>query len=242
MAMNSSLTHSRLLSLNFETQNPIITIDGPAGTGKSTIAYLIAEKLGWQYYNTGALYRMLVGWMLEQKWIDGLHDHPDLMLKDRLEKLVFEVKRHTELEYFINHQNVTHYTTNSALSLLVSKIASWEIVRGYLLKVQRDLGLKGYCIFEGRDMGSVVFPDAWLKFYLSADPAVRAKRRFDQLNEDLSKKSSYEEILEQIKLRDYQDENRKIAPLCIPKGAIIIDTTFLSIEDVVSQMELRTMH
>lgn len=219
-----------------------ITVDGPSGTGKSSVCKLLAEKMGYHYYNTGALYRSLTGYFLKKGWIDNSFlekdEAPELLAKE-LKTLKFEMKEAgtADVRYVVGGEDMTEAATDQRLSLLVSKVSSWPIIREYLLGVVRPLGKKGRAIFDGRDMGSVVFPDADLKIFLTASSTVRAKRRYEEL---VARKPAYlpslEEIKAQIEQRDAQDCQRAIAPLRKPEDSFLIDSSEMTLSEVVDRI------
>lgn len=210
----------------------IVTLDGPAGTGKSTVAKLLAAKLGWYYHNTGAIYRALTGWMLDKGWIDFESSQMPEEHKEDLKKVIIQIVPGNNVCYLLNGKDASIWVKDQSLSLLVSRVSSWKEVREKLLSVQRDLAKLGPAVFEGRDMGTTVFPSADLKFYLEASSLVRAKRRLLEL-EASGKSSSFEEVLFEIEKRDQQDFTREVSPLRKPLSAIVVDTDQMSADQVV---------
>jgi len=214
----------------------IITIDGPAGTGKTTIAKILAEDLGFTYFDTGAMYRALTYGIISkninvenQEEFDAFLNQFPVSIKSRLgEKYIF-----------LGDENVTEKIRSNGVTLLVSKISSMRKVREALVKTQRELSRGVNAVFEGRDMGTVVFPDANLKIFLTASPEVRAKRRFDELKEkypDEFKDTTYESVLEDINRRDSLDASRDLSPMKPADDAIIVDNSELTIDDVVNRI------
>ncbi len=206
----------------------IITIDGPAGTGKSTVARLLANKLGFYFFDTGAVYRSFAWWLFSQ-------EIPLDRAEEGLNSFSFRIGEDKNLKkYYVGNVDVTDFIRSPQISEAASKIARIKEVRADFLPIQRDFGKKHDSVFEGRDVGSVVFPEADFKFFLVASPEVRAERRYKELllknpREQLTK----EQVLQDIRERDYQDSSREIAPLVCPEGAIVVDTSGLSIEQVV---------
>lgn len=210
----------------------IITIDGPSGTGKTTIAKLISEKLGFSYFDTGAMYRS-VAWFLKQRHI-LFSDAPAVAAA--LECFSFKIDNTVpEKKYFVGQEDVTQVIRSPEITLIVSEISAMPVVRKLLTAAQRDYGSKGNAVFEGRDMGSVVFPHAEFKFFLTASPEIRATRRFIEWKEkNPSLSVSEQEILEAINKRDELDSSRELAPLCCPIDARVIDTSSLNVDQVVN--------
>lgn len=214
----------------------IITIDGPIATGKSTIAKRLAERLGFTHFDTGAMYRCLTYALISHKIdVDNLTD-----LKRFLETFTFTIKiDHGEKRYFIGKEDVTDKIRGKIITDSVSKVAAIGAVREKLIVLQREYAKGVNAVFEGRDMGSVVFPDANLKIFLTGSPQVRAKRRFDELRAKFPKeteKLTLEETLLDINRRDTHDSTREISPLIKAKDAFTVDTSDLSLEEVVSKI------
>ncbi|MCB9643859.1 MAG: (d)CMP kinase [Myxococcales bacterium] len=211
--------------------HPIITIDGPAGAGKSTISRNLARTLGFTYIDTGAMFRAIalaaqqaqVPWQDETQLAALL---PSIQLEFRLIQ--------DQLRMFLNGQDVEDAIRTAQMGLGASAISIHPSVRTFLLAQQRHLGLQSASVLEGRDTGTVVFPDAPLKFYLDASAHERAKRRLQQLGPQA--KETLEEIQKQIEDRDRADMERQHAPLRCPQDAIRIDTSLLSPEEVLQQM------
>ncbi len=207
----------------------IITIDGRAGTGKTTVARLLAKKLGFLYVDTGAMYR-IVAYLLLKKKI-ALTDSKKL--ENFLKDFAFEiVDKQGTPHYFTEGEEVTTAIRSQEVTSFVSEVAALPAVRQALAIIQRQMGEKGDVIFEGRDMGTVIFPHADLKIFLSASEEIAAKRRFLEIKE----KETEEEILKKMKKRDALDSMRDIAPLKKAEDAYEIDTTHMSIEEVVEKI------
>ena len=207
----------------------VVAIDGPAGSGKGTVAKLISEKLGFINIDTGATFRCIALAMLqrnikkeEEDKIRELLDHIDINMKPDGTTL-------------LNGEIVTNRIRENDVNALVSPIAVIKIVRDKLLEVQRKIAEGKNVVMEGRDIGTVVFPDADVKIYLDASPEERAKRRLKQ-NQEKGIESSYEEVLQNIIDRDKRDSGREIAPLKQADDAIYLDSTPLSIEEVVEKI------
>jgi len=211
----------------------IIAIDGPSGVGKSTISSLLAEKLGYFYVDTGAMFRCLA-WNWERQ--DSPENREDLLKLGNQTEIIFNNEK-----IICNGTNVTHLIRTENISLQASRISAVPSIREVMKKQQREIvkkvrKLKKYhgAVLEGRDIGTIVFPGADFKFFLDASPEVRAKRRMLQIHGDDN--SNYENILEALNNRDYQDKNRKVAPLKAAEDAIIVDTASLSVTQVLENL------
>lgn len=209
----------------------IITIDGPAGSGKSTVADILAEKLNFIHFNSGALYRGITAHLYVSGFnIEKLTKNspvPELSLKVKMIKDVQHV--------FVNGIDYTPNLRDNKISTLVAFIGANKFCRVLIDDCQRKFCLNNNVVMEGRDLGSHVFPNADVKFYLDCSIKERAKRRF---KEEQAKNSSVtlKEIEEQIAERDHLDKTREIAPLVVPKNAIIVDSTKLSIDQTVEAL------
>ncbi|MDR3279933.1 MAG: (d)CMP kinase [Synergistaceae bacterium] len=206
---------------------PVIVIDGPAGAGKSTVAREVARRFGLPFLDTGAIYRAITLIMTR----DGIPptDSPELRGKLREFYISF-----SGVEVFAFGENVTAAIRTPEIDSLVSPYSALPVVRESLLEIQRAQMSRGL-VAEGRDMGTVVFPDADVKIFLTASPETRARRRFD---ERIAKgeTADYGEILRQVNERDAIDSTRDIAPLKAAEDAAMLDTTGMSLEDVVSSV------
>ncbi len=216
----------------------IITIDGPVATGKSSIAKALARELGYIYFDTGAMYRCLTYAMLKQQ-ID-LNDL--LAVTQFLTTFNFDIKiRQGEKYYYVENENVTEKIRGTAVTTAVSAISAMKPVRDKLVNLQQKFALGVNAIFEGRDMGTVVFPQADIKIFLTGKAEVRAKRRFEELLAKFpidkfpleNKNLTLEQTLEEINKRDHYDSHRQISPLCQAKDALVIDTSALSLTDII---------
>ena len=211
----------------------IIAIDGPAGAGKSTVAKILAKKLGVLYIDTGAMYRALTLKVLNQG-ID-IHDIPALVKMAKGTRIVLENDQGGTLKIFLDKKDVTKDIRQPSISACVSDIAKIKEIRDIMLVLQRELGDSRDAILDGRDIGTVVFPDARKKFYIDADFAERVQRRFKELRE-LGEKVSIEDVARDLHNRDDIDSNRKVAPLKQADDALRIDTTDMTIEQVVEKL------
>lgn len=203
-----------------------ISVDGPAGSGKSTIAKSIAKKYDLTYVDTGAMYRALTYKAIEN----------DISVQDTQEIIKLVNKTKIELikdRVFLDGNDVSNYIRSAEVSNLVSTVSSYPEVRNYMAELQRKMGEKGNVIMDGRDIGTVILPNATLKFFLTASIEERAKRRFLELKAK-GENVDFNTILNDIEKRDITDSTRKIAPLTIPKDGIIIDSTKYNIDEVLS--------
>jgi len=209
----------------------LITIDGPAGAGKTTVSRLLAERLGYRYVDTGALYRG-VAYAADRR---GISAADDAGLSGLLEGLSLSFLPGTGGQRLTaDGVDITEAIRTPEISMLASAVSARPVVRAFLLKVQRDLGRRKAAVFEGRDMGTVVFPDADAKFFLNASPRVRAQRRFAEIAD--ASGASIEAVQRDMELRDRQDSTRALAPLRAAADAVTIDATALSVEQVVERM------
>ncbi|MBI4697492.1 MAG: (d)CMP kinase [Nitrospirae bacterium] len=209
----------------------IITIDGPSGAGKSTIAKLLAKKLGYKYLDTGALYRV-VAWKADDAHIDPDNEEElDRVLENI--KITFDDNR-----ILVNGIDVTSQIRNPDIGELSSKVSAKPAVRARLFSIQRELGLQGKAVIEGRDTGTVIFPESENKFFLDASFEQRGKRRHKELKESgkIDDKTTLEDIIEGIKTRDNRDSTRQNAPLKRTDDMLYVDTTDLTLEEVVAKM------
>lgn len=207
-------------------QNLILAIDGPAGSGKSTIAKLIADKYKLTYIDTGAMYRMITLYFLEK----NVNVDDNEAVKKALNSVCLDIK---EDKFILNSRDVSKEIREIRINKNVSKIASLKEVRENLVKLQRKISEGKSVILDGRDIGTIVFPNAQIKIFLLASPEERAKRRYKELIEK-KVEISYEEVLNSMKERDFIDSTRKESPLIKAEDAFELDTTDLKIEDVLN--------
>jgi CMP/dCMP kinase len=211
----------------------IITIDGPAGTGKSTVALAVAERLGFDFLDTGAMYRA-IGLEALRRNAD-LDDQRGIAFIAKFSKVEFDWGKRPPV-VLLNSEPVGHLLRGNDATKAASKVAVVPAVREMLVKQQREIGeARKNLVTEGRDQGSVVFPDAAMKVYLDASPAERAKRRATQLRAR-GEIVDIADVLDQITSRDQRDANRATAPLAVPQGAEVIDTTGLTLEQVIDRI------
>ncbi|MBI3236947.1 MAG: (d)CMP kinase [Chlamydiales bacterium] len=216
----------------------IVTIDGPSGTGKTTVARRLAEKIGFVYFDTGAMYRALTWQVLEK--------NVDISIPEQVDKILagFDFRiddKEGQKRYFLGDVDVTEVIRSRVVTSHVSQVAAQKQIRAALLPIQHLFAQNKNVVFEGRDLGTVVFPHAEVKIYLDADPQVRAERR---LQEVLEKRSAehvsydHQKMLEEIIRRDAYDSSREVAPLRCPPDAHLIDTGSLTIDQVIDAIAL----
>lgn len=205
-------------------KNIIVAIDGPAGSGKSTIAKIIADRYSFTYIDTGAMYRMITLYCLD----NNIDFESEMAIKNVLDNISLDMQGD---KFFLNNKEVTKEIRETRVNENVSKIASIRIVRENLVNLQRKISQGKNVILDGRDIGTVVFPDAQIKIYLIASPEERAKRRYKELIQK-GTEISYDEVLKSIKERDYIDSTRKESPLMKADDAVELDSTGLKIDEV----------
>lgn len=205
-----------------------IAIDGPAGAGKSTIAKELAKRLGCTYIDTGAMYRTVGYYCIRE----GIDYNEEASVNEAIEHI------HIDLQYegivqriILNGEDVSEAIRTQEVAASASKVATFAKVREALVAMQRNLQTKQSIVMDGRDIGTVVLPNATLKIFLTASPEERAKRRYMEY-EEKGIQADYEVLLEEIKQRDYQDSNREVSPLCQASDAVAIDTTSMTIEEI----------
>jgi cytidylate kinase len=236
---------------------PVVAIDGPAGTGKSSATRRLADALGFIHVDTGALYRAVAFLSLENKALEAkLRENPavtqprvtvEIKAEDVIH--VATLARTVHLEFhrmpdknpanriFANGRDLTDFIRSPEVSMAASKVSAFPEVRSALLGLQRRLGCAGRAILEGRDIGTVIFPDADVKFFLSASVDERAKRRLVELEATGADAPSFEEVRAQIMERDHGDSTRAVAPLKKAADAIAVDTSTMTLDEVVQSME-----
>ena len=206
----------------------IVAIDGPACAGKSTVAKRLAKELGYTYMDTGAMYRAFV-WKVREAGID-VGDEPKLKAALRGTRIEL-VEEPDGLRVLLDGRDVTTQIRAPEMSQLASKVSALKPVRERMVELQRAIGARGGVVAEGRDIGTVVFPKAEVKIFLTASSEERAQRRFDELRGH-GKEITLEETLEEMNERDRRDEQRALAPLCKADDAIAIDSTGSSVDEV----------
>lgn len=211
----------------------IIAIDGPAGAGKTTISKQLARTLDYRYLDTGALYRG-VAYAVQQAGIDPQDDEELASLCRDLSLTLEEGDQ--GLRLVLDGRDITERIRTPEISMLASAVSARPVVRSYLLDIQRVIGEGKRVVCEGRDMGTVVFPHADVKFFLDADPVVRARRRFEELKAMPGRTPSLEAVTSDMVQRDRNDRTRSEAPLRAAADAVRIDSSALSIDQVVAVM------
>ena len=210
----------------------IIAIDGPAATGKSTTAKALAKRLGFTYLDTGAMYRAITLLILQKK----VQISENFALISLLKKFDLKIQQHEkQILVILNGEDVSNEIRRLDVTNYVSEVSALPAVRKSLVKIQRKIAKDQNCVVEGRDIGTVVFPDAEVKFYVVADYDVRAKRRLLDFKK-LGEEKSIDELIEELKNRDKYDSEREHSPLLKANDAIEVDTTNLTIEEQVNFM------
>ena len=215
----------------------IITIDGTSSTGKSTIAKRIAKKIGYVYIDSGAMYRALTYYSIQKNIISKSFFKKDLLINALPSIKINFIKNpiSKNLEVNLNGNFIEDKIRSLLVSDFVSELAKLEDVRSYMVKIQHSLGNKKGIVMDGRDIGTVVFPNAEYKFYLDASIKLRAKRRYDELIKE-NKEIKFNEVFENICSRDEIDINRSNSPLKKASDAILIDTENLNLDQVESKI------
>lgn len=211
----------------------IITIDGYSSCGKSTLANQLARKLGYTYIDSGAMYRAVTFYFIQNR-IDWLGSAAVKAALDNIHLEFVYNPATQQSETFLNGENVEHMIRDMLVAEKVSEVATVREVREYAVALQQKMGEKKGIVMDGRDIGTVVFPKAELKIFMTADTAVRVERRFKELYNQ-NKNITIQEVKENLQLRDYIDSNREISPLRKAEDAIILDNSQLSME---KQLEL----
>lgn len=210
----------------------IITIDGPAGSGKSTVAQLVAEKLGYKHLNSGSLYRAITAYFIE----NDIYDTNNSKFNKKIDNLSIKIEFINNVQHvFVNNVDYTSKLRDLKVSELSPYFSVNKKIRTIVDNCQKIFASKNNIVIDGRDIGSFVFPNADYKFYLDCSIDERARRRLIELK-DKNKSVSFENIKKMISARDEFDKNKKEAPLIVPKNSIIIDSTNLNVNEVVNNM------
>ncbi|HIS05881.1 MAG TPA: (d)CMP kinase [Candidatus Fimenecus stercoravium] len=209
-----------------------VAIDGPAGAGKSSIARAAAKKLGFIYVDTGALYRAVGVYGLR----NGIDNKDAEAVAGMLPHISVELKFRNGVQHvYLNGEDVSEEIRTPPASMAASDVSAVPAVRQFLFDLQRDIAAKNDCIMDGRDIGTVVLPNAQVKIFLTASPEARAMRRYKELQEK-GAKDTYEEVLADLLQRDYNDSHRAVAPLKPAEDSITVDNSGLSLEDSIEQV------
>lgn len=209
-----------------------VAIDGPAGAGKSSIARAAAKELGFIYVDTGALYRAVGVYGLR----NGIDNKNADAVAGMLPNISVELKFQDGVQHvYLNGEDVSEEIRTPPASMAASDVSAVPAVRQFLFDLQRDIAAKNDCIMDGRDIGTVVLPNAQVKIFLTASPEARAMRRYKELQEK-GAKDTYEEVLSDLLQRDYNDSHRAVAPLKPAEDSITVDNSGLSLEDSIEQV------
>jgi cytidylate kinase len=217
-----------------DPEAPVVTVDGPSGTGKGTLSALLARELGWHYLDSGALYRA-VAWSARDRGVPLEAERAEELGRVARDLAIrFQPTEEGPVRVFIDDREVTGELRTGPVSEGASVVASLKPVRDGLMAVQRGFRQQPGLVADGRDMGTVVFPDAPAKLFLNATPNERARRRYEQLREQ-GVDVNLDKIREELQQRDERDAQRKVAPLRPSEGAYVVDTTDISVEEVLAE-------
>ena len=209
-----------------------VALDGPAGAGKSTVARAAAQKLGYIYVDTGALYRAVGVYCLRK----GIVTTDAEGVGSILNEITVELKFIDGVQHvFLNGDDVSTEIRLPEASMAASNVSAIPSVRAFLFDLQRDIAAKNNCIMDGRDIGTVVLPNAQVKIFLTADDTERAMRRYKELQEKGSS-VTYQEVLDDLRVRDYNDSHREIAPLKPAEDSVIVNTTNYTLEESIDKI------
>lgn len=212
-----------------------VAIDGPVGAGKSSVARASAKRLDFIYADTGALYRGVALYAVRKGISENDADFAD-KISAILHEITVELKiKEGDQRIFLCGEDVSEEIRLPEISMAASSVSSVPSVRDFLLDLQRDIAKKNNVLMDGRDIGTVVLPDAQLKIFITASPEIRARRRFEELiNKGVE--TDFEQVLNDLNRRDYQDSHRAVAPLKMAEGAVLLDTSELSFEQAVDRV------
>ena len=209
-----------------------IAIDGFSSCGKSTMAKSLAKEIGYIYIDSGAMYRAVTLYCIENGLIEDGEIRTEI-LKEDLKRINISFKINAETgqpDTYLNDENVENKIRTMLVSSMVSQVSALDFVRSAMVEQQQKMGKEKGIVMDGRDIGTTVFPDAELKIFVTASAEVRAQRRFDELKSK-GQEASYDEILHNVKQRDYLDQNREVSPLRQASDAILLDNSTLNIEE-----------
>jgi CMP/dCMP kinase len=209
----------------------VITLDGPTSSGKNSVGSLFAQRIGYQFIDTGSIYRAFSIALLKM----GVDPSEDDKIEQILNEINVEYKSNEDdQQVFLDGEDITDQLHRVEVSNYTADIAPKEFVREIARRIQRQIGTAKNTVMAGRDIGTIIFPEASLKFYLTASPEVRAQRRYDQIKEK-NPEITYERVFKEMTERDNKDTERENSPLKVPEGAVVIDTTNLTTEESVSE-------
>jgi cytidylate kinase len=208
----------------------IVAIDGPAGSGKSSTAKEISKQLNWLYLDTGAIYRVITYYFLQ----NDIQYSTEKKYDDVLENIFINFENSSTQKVFLNNLDITKEIRSTEVTQFVSTISTIPEVREFCVKMQREIAKNSDVVIEGRDIGTKVFPNAEVKIFLTASVEERAKRRFNEL--DSKNKIDFEQLVEDIQLRDQRDSDRKISPMTIAKDATVIDTSGMNFNEQLTKI------
>lgn len=210
----------------------VITIDGPTSSGKSSVGYLFSQKIGYQFIDTGRIYRAGALYILR----NGIPIENEDKVAEVFKNLDIEFRKiEGKVKIFLEGEDVTSLIHSPEITFAVPKIASHAKAREFAKQLQRKIGSSQDTVMAGRDIGSEIFPDSKLKFFITADVKVRAKRRYDQIKKN-DPNADFDVILNSMEKRDEYDSTRKASPMRMPENAVIIDTTSMTTEETVEKM------
>lgn len=220
----------------------IIAVDGFSSCGKSTMAKDLAKQVGYIYIDSGAMYRTVTLYSMQQGLIDASGKLDEVTLKANIDKIGIEFRLNTKTglgETYMNGVNVEHEIRGMEVSNNVSMVSAVPFVRQFTDAILHQMSKAKGVVMDGRDIGTAVFPDAELKIFVTADPKIRAQRRLDELRRKGDSNTSFEDVLDNIKQRDFSDQNRKESPLRKAKDAIELDNSHMTIEEQMQWLLVR---
>lgn len=211
----------------------VVAIDGFSSNGKSTMAKSLAKEIGYIYIDSGAMYRAVTLFCIQQGLFNGTElDEKALQQEIKNIKITFHLNKNTGLpETYLNEKNVESDIRSMEVSSKVSQVSALPFVRHAMVALQQEMGKAKGIVMDGRDIGTVVFPDAEMKVFVTADAEIRAQRRFDELRSKGDTKTTYEEVLENLKSRDHMDQTRAESPLVRAKDALLLDNSHMTIDE-----------
>jgi cytidylate kinase len=211
----------------------VIAIDGFSSNGKSTMAKSLAKQIGYIYIDSGAMYRAVTLYCIEHRLFDGDRLNEDKLHNDIEDiKVEFFLNKDTGMpDTYLNGENVEKQIRTMEVSSKVSTVSAIPFVRHAMVALQQEMGKAKGIVMDGRDIGTVVFPDAELKIFVTADAEIRAQRRFDELRSKGDNKTTFEEVLENLKTRDHLDQTRAESPLKQADDAILLDNSYMTIDE-----------